>query len=212
MGTHKQGILGSFSGKVGTVVGSTWRGIWVMRGLTTKKRGNSDPSQLQQQAKFGLMIKFLRPLGSLLSQTYDITPAEMTGINKAFSDNVKNAITGVYPAFTVDYSKLSLSKGILPNAESPTAASTVAGKITFTWTDNSGTGDALATDMAFVAVYNDTLNRWIFKQNIAARNAGNYTLDVTAFSGKTVQTYFGFISADGNSVSDSLFTGQVNAL
>jgi hypothetical protein len=212
MGTHKQGILGSFSGKVGTVVGSTWRGQWVMRGLTTKKRGNSDPSQLQQQAKFGLMIKFLRPLGSLLSQTYDITPAEMTGINKALSDNIKVAITGVYPAFTVDYSKLSLSKGILPNAESPAAASTVAGKITFTWTDNSGTGDALTTDMAFVAVYNDTLNRWIFKQNIAARNAGTYTLDVTAFSGKPVQTYFGFISADGSSVSDSLFTGQVNAL
>src|SRR5579862_1360644 len=112
MGTHKQGILGSFSGKIGTVIGSTWRGIWVMRGLTTKKRGNSDPSQLQQQAKFGLMIKFLRPLGSLLSQTYDITPAEMTGINKALSDNIKNAITGVYPAFTVDFSKLSLSKGI----------------------------------------------------------------------------------------------------
>ena len=212
MGTHKQGILGSFSGKIGTVIGSTWRGQWVMRGLTTKKRGKSDPSQLQQQAKFGLMIKFLRPLGSLLSQTYDITPAEMTGINKALSDNIKNAITGVYPAFTVDFTKLSLSKGILPNAESPTAASTVAGKITFTWTDNSGTGDALATDMAFVAVYNDTLNRWIFKQNIAARNAGTYTLDVTAFSGKPVQTYFGFISADGSSVSDSLYTGQVNAL
>jgi hypothetical protein len=212
MGTHKQGILGSFSGKIGTVIGSTWRGLWVMKGLITKKRGKSDPSQLQQQAKFGLMIKLLRPLGSLLSQTYDIIPAEMTGMNKAFSDNLKDAITGVYPAFTVDYSKLSLSKGILPNAESPTAASTVAGKLTFTWADNTGTGDALATDMAFVAVYNEVLKRWIFKQNIAARNAGTYTLDVTAFSGKPVQTYFGFISADGSSVSDSLFTGQVNTL
>jgi hypothetical protein len=38
MGTHKKGILGNFSGKVGTVVGSTWRGIWVMRGLTDAKR------------------------------------------------------------------------------------------------------------------------------------------------------------------------------
>jgi Family of unknown function (DUF6266) len=212
MGTHKQGILGSFSGKVGTVVGSTWRGLWVMKGLITKKRGKSGPALLEQQAKFTLMIKLLRPLSSLVSQTYDTLPAEMTGINKAFSDNIKNAIIGIYPAFTVDYTKLSLSKGALPNADSPTAASTVAGKITFTWTDNSGSGDALATDMAFVAVFNEALNRWIFKQNIAARNAGTYTLDVTAFSGKPVQTYFGFISADGSSVSDSLFTGQVNAL
>ena len=38
MGTHKRGILGNFSGKVGTVIGSTWRGIWVMRGLTDAKK------------------------------------------------------------------------------------------------------------------------------------------------------------------------------
>jgi hypothetical protein len=212
MGTHKQGILGSFSGKIGTVIGSTWRGLWVMRGLTTKKRGKSDPAQLAQQAKFGLMIKLLRPLSSLVKQTYDTSPAEMTGINKAFSDNIRNAIAGVYPAFTVDFSKLVLSKGILPNAGTPVAASTVAGKLAFTWTDNSGTGDALASDMAFVAVFNEALNRWIFSQNTAARNAGTFTLDVSAFSGKPVQTYIGFISADGNSVSDSLFTGQVNVL
>jgi hypothetical protein len=212
MGTHKQGILGTFSGKIGTVIGSTWRGLWVMRGLITKKKGKSDPAQLEQQAKFSLMIKFLRPLGSLVSQTYDTSPAEMTGINKAFSDNLKNAITGVYPAFTVDYSKVVLSQGILPDAESAIAASAVVGKLTFTWTDNTGTGNALATDMAFVAVYNEALKRWIFRQNTAARNAGTYTLDVPAFSGKPVQTYIGFISADGSSISTSLFTGQVNVL
>ena len=32
MGTIKQGILGGFSGKVGTVVGSSWKGISYMRG------------------------------------------------------------------------------------------------------------------------------------------------------------------------------------
>jgi hypothetical protein len=30
MGTIKQGILGGFSGKVGTVVGGTWKGIHYM--------------------------------------------------------------------------------------------------------------------------------------------------------------------------------------
>ena len=117
-----------------------------------------------------------------------------------------------YPAFTIDFTKVILSKGILPDAGSPAVASTVAGKLTFTWVDNTGTGDALATDMAFVAVFNEALNRWIFRQNTAARNAGTFTLDVPAFSGKPVQTYIGFISADGSSVSTSLYTGQVNVL
>jgi hypothetical protein len=30
----KQGVLGGFSGKVGTVIGSSWKGIAVMRGPT----------------------------------------------------------------------------------------------------------------------------------------------------------------------------------
>src|SRR5450631_4330287 len=103
MGTHKRGILGNFSGKVGTVIGSKWRGVWVMRGLSDSKRGKPNPTQLQQQAKFSMMMKFLQPLSSLVSQTYDNSPAEMSGMNKAFSDNIRNAITGVYPALAIAY-------------------------------------------------------------------------------------------------------------
>ena len=114
MGTHKKGILGNFSGKVGTVVGSKWRGVWVMRGLTDAKRGKPNPAQQQQQAKFTLMVKFLQPLSSLVGLTYDTSPAEMSGFNKAFSDNIRNAITGVYPALAIDYSKVILSKGVCP--------------------------------------------------------------------------------------------------
>ncbi len=211
MGTHKRGILGNFSGKVGTVVGSTWRGVWVMRGLTDTKRGKPNPAQQQQQAKFTLMVKFLQPLSSLVGLTYDTSPAEMSGFNKAFSDNIRNAITGAYPALVIDYSKVILSKGPLSNVNPVAAASAVAGKLVFTWTDNSG-GTALPTDTAFVAAYSADLNRWIFAQNTAPRSAGTYSLDVTAFSGKAVQTYIGFVSADGQSVSNSLFTGQVNIL
>ena len=32
MGIIKQGVPGGFSGKVGTVIGSSWKGIAVMRG------------------------------------------------------------------------------------------------------------------------------------------------------------------------------------
>ena len=36
MGTYNKGILGAFSGKVGPVVGATWRGKEVMRSLPKK--------------------------------------------------------------------------------------------------------------------------------------------------------------------------------
>lgn len=41
MGTIKQGILGGFSGKVGTVVGGTWKGISYMRSIAQNIKNHS---------------------------------------------------------------------------------------------------------------------------------------------------------------------------
>ena len=59
MGTFEKGVLGGFNGKVGTVVGSTWKGKSVMRSKPPSKRsGPPSAAQLVVQAKFTLMTKF----------------------------------------------------------------------------------------------------------------------------------------------------------
>jgi len=45
MGTIRKGVLGGFSGKVGTVVGSSWKGVSFMRSLPGKVK---DPRTLLQ--------------------------------------------------------------------------------------------------------------------------------------------------------------------
>jgi hypothetical protein len=127
MGTIVKGILGGFSGKVGTVVGSTWRGLAVMKSVPGPRKGNPTLLQLEQQARFTLMIKFLQPLTGLFNQTFSSGTVGMSGFNKAFSYNVLNGITGVYPAFTVNFPMLLISKGDLPNATAPSVTSPLAG-------------------------------------------------------------------------------------
>ena len=56
MGTLVNGILGGFSGKVGTVVGSFWKGIASMRAYTPNVSSPNTPKQLEQRAKFGAML------------------------------------------------------------------------------------------------------------------------------------------------------------
>ena len=80
----------------------------------------------------------------------------MTGFNKAFSVN-SEAVAGVYPAFTVDYPKILLSKGSLQLATAPAAVSAVAGKLVYTWTDNSGINNAAISDLVYVAAYNEAI-------------------------------------------------------
>jgi len=103
-----------------------------------------------------------------------------------------------------------LGRGDLPNAESPAATSTFAGKLDLTWKDNSGRGKARTTDKAFVAAYNEETNLWEFGSDLAARSAGGYTMDLTEFNGKTVQTYLGFISAEEKEVTETVYIGAVN--
>src|SRR5688572_9457477 len=113
MGKFSNGIFGNFYGKIGNVVGSSWRGIDYLRSLP-KLNKNRQPSekQLEQQARFALMTGFLNPLRDVLDIGYQNYASGVTAYNSALSANITNAISGIYPALTPDYSLVQLSRGI----------------------------------------------------------------------------------------------------
>ncbi len=204
------GINGPFSGKVGTVVGYKWKNKAVMRGLPSQRKRGPSPLQLQQHAKFRLMNAFLNPLVSLLNLTFNNLAFQMTGYNKAFSYNVKNAIDGVYPEYNIDHPMVLISRGDLPNIATPSVTSPETGILKFSWTDNSGKGKAKPTDMAFVAIFNEEKKQWKSEMNLALRSSGTCLIDVSKLFAKQVHSYIGFISEDGKEVTDSLHIGLVN--
>ena len=71
MATFEHGILGGFSGKVGTVIGGNWKGIDYKRSKSKRRKFNPSQKQLEQQAKFALMMLFLRPMSSLLETSFN---------------------------------------------------------------------------------------------------------------------------------------------
>jgi hypothetical protein len=70
MGRISKGILGGFSGTVGTVIGGTWKGIDYMRSQPSRRTTTSSQRQKEQQAKFGLMIKFQSTMNNLLNYSF----------------------------------------------------------------------------------------------------------------------------------------------
>ncbi|HEV7424198.1 MAG TPA: DUF6266 family protein, partial [Candidatus Paceibacterota bacterium] len=131
--------------------------------------------------------------------------------------NVKAAILGIRPDLNIDYPRVLLSRGDLAKAESATATALSPHTVQFNWIDQSGTGNARETDQVFFAVFSSEKKRWLYRLNVATRNAGSFTLelkkvllDPSPFEGKSLQTYIGFIAADGKDASDSVYTGTVN--
>ena len=212
MATFNKGILGGFNGKLGTVVGTSWKGISIMRSQGNRKSGKYSDAQLTQQMRFGLMIKFIGKFTDLLNLTFKDLAKGVTAPNAALSYNIRNGIAGTYPNYSLAYPQLLLSRGNHLNAEAPTAKAGAAGIVNFNWTDNTGVGTAKEDDKAILMVYAPDINQAAYTLDGAARSAAADSLTLSHFSGRTVHTWVAFVSADGKNFSDSVYTGAVTVL
>ena len=204
MGTYLKGILGSFSGKVGTVIGSKWNGISYMRSLSTPSGKDATPAQLLQRARFGLVMGFVSPIRTLLNVGFKNESVGQTGVNAATTYLLNEAVIGDDPlTLVLDYSKVLFSKGSLTGA----AGTAVGGssKVTVSWPNNSGSGNAKGDDQAMILVYDPTDKLFAYEMTAAQRSAATAEVLVPAsFSTHLVQVWLAFISDDGRSVSTSM--------
>ncbi len=209
MGTIKQGILGGFSGKVGSVIGGVWKGISYMRGIPLSVANPQTDAQLTQRQKWSVTMRFIQPLSEFLQLGFKQYAVKQTGINAAMSYNIRNALTGTYPNIAIDYPNALVARGNLPSALNQVASSTVAGTVKFDWEDNSGEIGAAATDKTLLVVYNPTQNQAVTVNQLAERGDGTQTVTVPdSFSGDLCECWMAFISAEGV-VSNSAFAGAV---
>lgn len=196
MGSIKQGVLGGFSGKVGTVIGFIRNGIAYMRGLALSHTDANTPAQQEQRAKFSLVAKFLRPFAALLHMGFKPAESSSSGFNAAMSYHMENAVKGLYPALEIDYTKVLLCKGSLPGALNAEAVSVQAGKIDFTWDNNDWDAGADALDKVVLVAYNPLIQKSVSEIGAATRAGGSQSLTVPdIFSGNQVQCYIGFTNA-----------------
>lgn len=210
MGKISQGVLGGFSGKVGNVVGGTWKGIDYMRIKPANVTNPRTEGQVDQRSKFSTVLRFLQPMTDFLRVGYKLYANKMTQFNAAMSYNLNNAITGAYPNFMVDYASALVTRGNLTGAANGAASSPSAASVEVAWTDNSGSGSAQATDKALIVLLNTTRQEAVFTTAGPARSAGTETISVPSeYTGEDVEVFLGFISEDGSKVANSSYLGSV---
>ncbi|WP_207532964.1 DUF6266 family protein [Desertivirga arenae] len=214
MGKFSNGIFGNFYGKIGNVVGSSWRGIDYLKSLP-KINKNRIPSQLQieQQQRFSLMTAFMNLLRPLLSAGYKNQAIRATAYNVALSENIKNAIAGAYPEFVVDFPEVILSSGVLPLPTNLAVAAAAGLKVDFSWTDNSGKGKSLKTDKVFTLAFCPELDEAEYTLGDASREAGALSMVLPAeWEGKDVETYLFLVSVTGKEVTRTYYGGRVTII
>jgi len=210
MGKINQGILGGFSGKVGNIVGGSWKGIDYMRIKPASVSNPRTEAQVEQRSRFTTALQFLQPLRGFLKVGFRNYAIKMTQFNSAMAYNVKNAIIGVFPDYVIDLENSLISRGGLSGALNPSVSSPAAGQVAFNWDDNSTDVNTKPTDKVMVLVYNPDKNEAVYLTDGSPRSTESQTLTVpNLYSGDTVHAFIAFISEDGKEIANSKYVGSV---
>lgn len=204
MGKIKQGILGGFSGKVANVVGSSWKGIAVMKSLPLSVANPRTAAQLLQRNRFSLLVGFAASLlSTIVKPLWDRFAQKMSGFNDFVSNNFDAFFVG---QAAIDYEKLVISKGKMLAPTISAITEIEPGIITITFSSDDSDPYALADDQVYLAAID------IESKKAFPLSAGEYTRDDSPISitlPANLDTthdhyvYMAFKRIDGTIVSDS---------
>lgn len=209
MGFLKGGPFYHMTGKVGNNVGRVVNGKNVF--MMAPASGNRTPTaaQLVIQQKLILMTGWLSEVSEFIRIGFDHENSGGSAWNAAVGYNIRKAITGVSPNFTIDYPKVLFSDGKLAKAKNMVLAVTEDAQLDFSWTAAIPSMKAGAgTDELVLIVYNPSKQEWEVSAGAATRAALSYDLMLSAdWSGDSVYVWTSFMSADGKVVSTTQYVG-----
>lgn len=209
MGVIKRGILGGFSGRVANVVGGSWKGIAYMRALPLSVANPKTAAQTTQRGEFAVASQ----VGStLLTQVIKPLRDRFAIQESGFNTFIRKNIAYLPGAVLEDLTKVSIAEGVLTPFDTLAVTGDVANdELDLSWVDNTGTGDATATDEAIFAVYNATKGVWTPWSVAAKRSieADVIELGYDLEAGDVIHLYGAFRNVFGDKVSDTSYVTKV---
>ena len=203
MGKIKQGILGGFKGKVGTVIGSSWNGIAYMKGQPQSVKDAKSAAQIAQRDFFREVQDLVGQLtAEQLNFLFPSSPKGMTRRN-AIVQQLSAVATVENDGKHVNLASLT-SLGNAPTADLPDVAVAASGSdLTITWDDENDWRSTHANDYPTIFVANVTKKK-IFLVNsataIGASGQQSFSIGLAAY-GEASDTFSGFMLSTGSKLA-----------
>lgn len=214
MGKVQVGILDGFVGKVGTVVGSFWKGLPVMRAYKrSTKDANTNAQQLIRTrfaALGGLASAFLYAVRLGFKQAARSKKITETDLFMKLNWECVHADTP--GAATCDYTELKIAQGSLPEVLFGNASFAEPLQVAVPMTDTSGVIGADAHDIVYLFVYSPEAGAGIISDGRNTRADESAAVNVPAYwNGHRVHVW-GFAIGNGPDnkgvISNSRYLGS----
>jgi len=213
MAIVKNGVNGSFSGKVGSVVGYEWRGIPVIRGLPNRKKRAPTILELTNREKMRLMQDFLKDSIHFVRIGFSLEVAnkKMSAFNAAMSYNKKNAFMGDYPNLVVNHEKILLSNGNLPSPKD-VEVSLQEGGVLFRWSTDGIRENTNMRTILFIKSDYRPINAMIIggeRANVGEEFLTFGNSDKKVPKGEKIHLFMAFVTVMHDAISDSVYCGAL---
>lgn len=210
MARYTNGINGPFRGKVGTVIGSSWRGIPYMKSLHDKRTIPPHEKEQQNRNKFAMAHWWLKPVTEFVRAGFKGYSEKVEGFVAAKSWLLKNAFEGEGAAMSIDPSRVKVSHGDLHLPTNITALKIAPDEFQITWDVPPMDDDAY--DQVMILAYDIENGVADWKTTGQFRNAGRDTMYISPSTIDMIyHIYVAFVAADRSRQSDSVYLGTISS-
>jgi len=210
MGRLVNGINGPIIGKVGTVIGSTWKGKPYLKAVNSGKRSaKRGEYEGANQSDFSRLHYWLKPIIGFVRAGFNGYSNEVHAFNAAKSLALKNAFRGERGNRVLDPTLIQLSWGDLPLPENISVEKTGPLELTFNWDTSLQQTGTSATDQVMLLAYNDEIKKSEYSTTGQFRKTGSDQLTVTPEYAGNFRIYVAFRAHDRSRQSASVYLGTV---
>jgi len=210
MARYENGINGPVSGKVGTVIGASWRGVAYLKGKHKNSVKTATEAQLMQRSILSLANSWLKPVRDLIWIGFQVFKGTKTPMNGAVSLLMKEAIVVEDGLPRIDFSAVILSRGELLTSWMLELSPLIDAVLYLKWDNSPLSAFNRKDDRAMFVVYNPVKEKFITFSNVALRDDREVNLQLpVSFSGDVLHCYLFYINATGDMVSTSQYLGEV---
>lgn len=201
MGIIRRGILGGFSGKVANVVGSSWKGIAVMRALPLSVTNPRTVGQVEQRGAFSIISKFASSILTVwVKPLWDRSAQSMSGYNAFIQQNVDI----VKADNELIIKNLTMSKGKLGQTVITGQGASVPNQVVLEWDRTPFGSFQMITDKFYALIFNEENQLIGSSAGVFARSEEEIIIDVSNISaGDKLLAVSCFAREDGTIVGDA---------
>jgi hypothetical protein len=152
MGKLSYGLYGPITGKIGPLVGSTWKGIPYVKSAPKKRTEKVSRSESANRIKFAQAQQWLKPVLEFVREGFKNYSPTVDGFLAAKSWLLRHAFEGVPPHRTINPALVKLSHGSLPLSADISVEKGNGFELQFSW-NTSHTEEGNPKDQAMLLAY-----------------------------------------------------------